>query len=63
MRVGFVGLGNIGAPCARHLVAEGHEVTVVDLDPDARAELVAAGAAEAPDPVRAGRLGKRSRGR
>ena len=31
-RVGVVGLGNIGGGLARNLVADGHEVTVTDLD-------------------------------
>ena len=28
MRVGFVGLGAMGAPMARHLLAAGHELAV-----------------------------------
>ena len=28
MRVGVIGLGTMGAPMARHLLAAGHEVTV-----------------------------------
>ncbi|HLV11183.1 MAG TPA: NAD(P)-binding domain-containing protein, partial [Trueperaceae bacterium] len=28
MRVGFVGLGTMGAPMARRLLAAGHDVTV-----------------------------------
>ena len=47
MKVGFVGLGNIGSHCARHILAAGHELTVYDLDKDARARLVEAGANEA----------------
>ena len=38
MRVGMIGLGNIGGHVAPNLVADGHEVTVYDLD----AERVAA---------------------
>ena len=38
-RVGVVGLGNIGGGIATNLVADGHEVTVTDLDP-ARAEAI-----------------------
>ena len=30
-RIGFVGLGNMGGPMARNLVAAGHEVRVFDL--------------------------------
>ena len=44
LRVGFVGLGNIGKPMARRLVAGGLETTVFDLIPAAVDELVAAGA-------------------
>lgn len=33
MRVGFVGLGNMGVPMAANLVRAGHAVTVYDLDP------------------------------
>lgn len=43
-RVGFVGLGAIGAPMARRLVSRGLAVTGYDVRPDAVAELVAAGA-------------------
>ncbi len=45
--VAFIGLGNMGGPMARNLVAAGHEVTVFDLVPEACAELQAAGAAVA----------------
>jgi len=47
MRIGVIGLGNIGGAVAANLVADGHEVTVHDLD----AALVAAvaGASAAPD--------------
>lgn len=50
MRIGFIGLGNIGGPCARHLVDAGHDVTVGDLADDARARLVAHGASEGATP-------------
>ena len=42
-----IGLGNIGGGVARNLVAAGHAVTVVDLDPDKVAELVDLGASAA----------------
>ena len=51
MRIGFIGLGNIGGPCARHILAGGHELTVADLDRAACQRLVDAGAIEAPDPA------------
>jgi len=34
-RIGFVGLGNMGAPMARNLVKAGHDVAVFDLSPEA----------------------------
>jgi len=36
-RLGFVGLGNMGAPMARHLVAAGYKVMVADANPAALA--------------------------
>ncbi len=51
MRVGFIGLGNIGGSCARHILAAGHELVVADLDRGARQKLVDAGASEASAPV------------
>ncbi len=45
--VAFIGLGNMGGPMAKNLVAAGHGVTVFDLVPEACAELEAAGAAVA----------------
>ena len=47
LRAGFVGLGNIGKPMARRLVAGGLETTVFDVVPAAVDELVAAGARRA----------------
>ena len=45
--VAFIGLGNMGAPMAKNLLAAGHEVTVFDLVPAACADLQQAGAAVA----------------
>ena len=42
-KVGFVGLGAMGMPMARNLVAAGHQVTGFDLREEPRAELVLAG--------------------
>ncbi|WP_170964441.1 NAD(P)-dependent oxidoreductase [Natronomonas salsuginis] len=42
--VGFIGLGNMGGPMANHLLDAGHDLTVYDLDPDARTALADAGA-------------------
>jgi 3-hydroxyisobutyrate dehydrogenase-like beta-hydroxyacid dehydrogenase len=44
-RVGVIGAGNIGGGVAANLVADGHRVTVHDLDPARTAPLAAAGAA------------------
>ena len=38
-RIGFVGLGNMGAPMARNLVKAGHAVAVFDLDATAMARV------------------------
>ena len=46
-RVGFVGLGTMGGPMCRRLVAAGHPVTAYDLDSDALAAAVEAGAGAA----------------
>lgn len=43
-RVGFIGLGNMGKPMAINLARAGFPLTVLDLDPDPVAELVALGA-------------------
>jgi len=43
-RVGFIGLGNMGGPMCGHLVAAGYDVTAFDVNPDAVAPLVDAGA-------------------
>ena len=51
MRIGFIGLGNIGGPCARHILAGGHELIVADLDRATCQRLVDAGASEASDPA------------
>ena len=42
--VGFVGLGNMGAPMARRLLAAGHRLQVFDMAEGARAALAADGA-------------------
>lgn len=47
-KVAFIGLGNMGGPMAKNLVAAGHEVRVFDLVPEACAELESAGASVAP---------------
>ena len=46
-RIAFIGVGNMGLPMVRNLLAAGHEVRVYDVSPDALAEAVRAGATEA----------------
>lgn len=44
MRIGFVGIGRMGAPMSRALLAAGHEVVVRDVDPAAMSALAGEGA-------------------
>jgi len=50
MKYGFIGLGNLGKHLAGSLVREGFEVTVHDLNREAAADLLAAGASWADSP-------------
>jgi 3-hydroxyisobutyrate dehydrogenase len=50
MKVGFVGLGHMGAPMSRNILAAGHDLVVHDLRAEAAAALVASGAAWAASP-------------
>jgi 3-hydroxyisobutyrate dehydrogenase len=52
-RVAFIGLGTMGLPMARNLVAAGHDVVGCDLDPT-RAETLGAGIAATPAEAAAG---------
>ncbi len=52
-RIGFVGLGNMGAPMARNLAKAGHDVACFDLVPAAIASVVAAGGRAAPSAAEA----------
>ena len=54
-RIGFVGLGTMGAAMAANLRTAGFEVTVWNRTPGRAAALSAAGAAEAPSPAAVGR--------
>ncbi len=47
MRIGFIGLGHVGAKLAGSLIRNGFELTVRDLDPEAVEALVAVGATTA----------------
>jgi 3-hydroxyisobutyrate dehydrogenase-like beta-hydroxyacid dehydrogenase len=53
MRVGFLGLGIMGVPMARHLLAAGHELTVYNRTAARAAPLAAAGARVAASPRQA----------
>jgi 3-hydroxyisobutyrate dehydrogenase len=50
MRIGFIGLGNVGGKLAGSLIRNGHDVTVRDLDAALVATYVAKGAAAADSP-------------
>ena len=43
MKIGFIGVGNIGAPIARQLLQAGHALVVHDIRPEAANSLLAAG--------------------
>ncbi len=53
--IGFIGLGNMGGPMSRNLLKAGHTLRVFDVDPDAVARAVAAGAQAASDVADASR--------
>lgn len=44
MKIGFIGLGIMGKPMSKNLIAAGHELLVSDLNHDAVVEVVSAGA-------------------
>ncbi|HEY4252776.1 MAG TPA: 3-hydroxyisobutyrate dehydrogenase [Roseomonas sp.] len=54
-RIGFVGLGNMGAPMARNLLKAGHAVAAFDLVPAALDAVAAAGATRAASAAEAAR--------
>ena len=49
MKIGFVGLGNMGAPMAANLVSAGHDVTGFDVSAAPTGLTMAASAAAAAD--------------
>ena len=51
MDIGFIGLGNMGQPMARRLIAAGHKLIVYDTRNDAVAPVVAMGAQVASSPA------------
>jgi len=50
MKIGFIGLGNMGAEMAANILAAGHELTVNDLRPETAESLLKKGAAWADAP-------------
>ena len=54
MKVGFIGLGVMGAPMAANILKGGHELTVYDRSAEAVARLVQAGAKAAANPREVG---------
>lgn len=55
LRVGFLGLGRMGAPMALHVVRAGHDVVVWNRTPEKARALAEAGAAVAATPAQAAR--------
>ncbi|MDL2353246.1 MAG: NAD(P)-dependent oxidoreductase [Pseudomonadota bacterium] len=55
MKIGFIGLGNVGGKLAGSLIRNGHDVTVRDLDDELVSEYVARGAHAAPSPKALGK--------
>jgi 3-hydroxyisobutyrate dehydrogenase-like beta-hydroxyacid dehydrogenase len=53
MKIGFIGLGQMGSPMAANLLKAGHELAVWNRTPAKAAPLVAAGAVQAPSPAAA----------
>jgi 3-hydroxyisobutyrate dehydrogenase len=50
MRIGFIGLGNVGGQLARNLLRHGSDLTVRDLESKLMDELVSLGARAADNP-------------
>ena len=51
MRIGFIGLGNVGGKLAGNLLQNGFDLSVCDLDPDRVAQFARIGAKEAAGPA------------
>ncbi|HAB84451.1 MAG TPA: 3-hydroxyisobutyrate dehydrogenase, partial [Pseudomonas sp.] len=51
MHIGFIGLGNMGAPMAHNLLKAGHQLSVFDLNAAAVENLVGAGALPVDSPT------------
>lgn len=52
-QIAFIGLGQMGAPMARNLIKQGHQLTVFDISPAAVSALAAEGAKAAGTPAQA----------
>jgi 3-hydroxyisobutyrate dehydrogenase len=50
MKIGFIGLGNVGGKLAGSLIRNGHQIVVRDLNPELVAEFTARGASAAASP-------------
>lgn len=50
MKIGFIGLGNVGGKLSGSLIRNGHDVSVLDLNPDLTAQKAATGATAAESP-------------
>ena len=57
-KIGFIGLGVMGKPMAKHLIAAGHALTVHNRSRGAVDELAAAGASAAASPADVARASK-----
>jgi len=58
LRVGFIGLGHMGGPMARNLLAAGYDLVVHDIRREAAAALEASGAVWASTPAEVGASGR-----
>jgi 3-hydroxyisobutyrate dehydrogenase len=50
MKLGFIGVGNMGGPMCQNLIKHDHQVCVHDLDPETRARFVSLGATAGESP-------------
>ena len=51
--IAFIGLGQMGAPMAKNLLQQGHQLSVFDVNPQAIQALVESGAQAAATPAQA----------
>ena len=55
MKIGFIGLGNMGGPMALNLIKAGHALVVHDVRPESAAQHLARGATWMASPMEAAR--------